>query len=70
MEILKDIPSRDLKLALFHAPAFFEETTFERPSKPYLPIDQNGISSVKIKLLERGIKKSFMVTSEKVILVN
>lgn len=46
------------------------ETNYERPRNPYLPLDQNGLSLVKIKLIERGIKKTFTVTSEKKILLH
>jgi hypothetical protein len=44
----------------------FELTTdYDRPRNPYLPLDYNCLSVNKIKLIERGIRKSFTMTVDK-----
>ena len=42
------------------------KTDYERPRNPYLPLDHNGLSVNKIKLIERGIRKSFTITNDKI----
>jgi hypothetical protein len=42
------------------------KTDYDRPRNPYLPLDHNGLSVNKIKLIERGIRKSFTITDDKI----
>jgi hypothetical protein len=38
-----------------------------KPRNPHLPLDLDGLAVQKIKLLERGIKKTFTISDEKII---
>jgi hypothetical protein len=42
------------------------KTDYDRPRNPYLPLDHNDLSVNKIKLIERGIRKSFTITDDKI----
>lgn len=50
--------------------SFELKTEYERPSNPYLPLDQNGVAVRKIKLIERGIRRTFTITDDKVTNLN
>lgn len=50
--------------------SFELKTEFERPFNPGLPLDHNDVAVRKIKLLERGIKRTFTITDDKVTNLN
>ena len=50
--------------------SFETSTEYERPFNPSLPLDLNHISVKKIKLLERGIRRTFTITDDKIINLN
>jgi hypothetical protein len=50
--------------------SFEIQTLYDRPSRPFLPLDQNNIADKKIKLLERGIRKTFTISEDRIIRLN
>lgn len=50
--------------------SFEIKTSYDRPLNPILPLDLNGISVIKIKLLERGIRRTFTISDDKIINLN
>ena len=47
--------------------SFELSTKYPHPYPLILPLDQNGVSVRKIKLLERGIKRTFTISDDKII---
>ena len=50
--------------------SFKMSTKYLYPYPLILPLDQNGVSVRKIKLLERGIKRTFTISDDKIISLN
>jgi hypothetical protein len=50
--------------------SFEIQTLYDSPTKPFLPLDQNNIADKKIKLLERGIRKTFTISEDRIIRLN
>lgn len=50
--------------------SFEVRTEYERPFNPSLPLDQNKLTVKKIKLLERGIRRTFTISDDKIINLN
>ena len=46
------------------------KTMFEKSVTPRLPLDHNEASVQKIKLIERGIRKTFTITDDKIMNLN
>lgn len=46
------------------------KTEYEMLQNPYLPLDLNKLAIRKIKLLERGIRKTFTISDDKIINLN
>lgn len=50
--------------------SFELKTEYERPFNPTLPLDHGEVAIRKIKLIERGIKRTFTITDDKVTNLN
>jgi hypothetical protein len=63
MELKKNPENGEYLVEGFELKAKYEK---ERPRNPTLPLDLNELSTQKIKLLERGIRKSFTIKDDRI----
>jgi hypothetical protein len=63
MELKKNPENGEYLVEGFELKTKYEK---ERPRNPTLPLDLNELSTQKIKLLERGIRKSFTIKDDRI----